>query len=71
MGPPGLQGLLDSMVAFTNRKYPELKVVEVGLPKKTATERLSSGEDVEQLDLGHFVIHAKVYCFDPYPIHLY
>ena len=32
IGPPGLQGLLDSMAVFTNKKYPELDVVEVGNP---------------------------------------
>ena len=32
IGPPGLQGLLDSMAVFTNKKYPELDVVEVGSP---------------------------------------
>ena len=30
MGPPGLQGLLDSMAVFTNKKYPEQCVIEVG-----------------------------------------
>lgn len=30
MGPPGLQGLLDSMAVFTNKKYPEQFVIEVG-----------------------------------------
>ena len=63
VGPPGLQGLLDSMTAFTNRKYPELKVIEVGQPMMV-TKRLSSG-DVEQIDLGHFVIHVKVFFLDP------
>ena len=32
IGPPGLQGLLDSMAVFTNKKYPELEVIEVGNP---------------------------------------
>ena len=30
VGPPGLQGLLDSMAVFTNKKYPEQCVIEVG-----------------------------------------
>jgi hypothetical protein len=30
LGPPGLQGLLDSMAVFTNKKYPEQFVIEVG-----------------------------------------
>jgi hypothetical protein len=30
VGPPGLQGLLDSMAVFTNKKYPEQSVIEVG-----------------------------------------
>ena len=30
MGPPGFQGLLDSMAIFTNKKYPEQCVIEVG-----------------------------------------
>ena len=32
IGPPGLQGLLDSMTIITNKRYPELTVVEVGTP---------------------------------------
>jgi hypothetical protein len=30
IGPAGLQGILDSMVAFTNRRYPVITVTEVG-----------------------------------------
>lgn len=49
VGPPGFQGLLDSMAVFTNKKYPEQCVVEVGRADGTGDHRKDVTIDLDYM----------------------
>ena len=51
MGPPGFQGLLDSMAVFTNKKYPEQCVIEVGRTDGTGVHRKDVTIELEYMTI--------------------
>jgi hypothetical protein len=49
-GPPGTQGLIDSMSTFINRRYPELIVVECGL---------MGDSSIHSFDVDNFIVAVR------------
>jgi len=53
IGPPGLRGLVDLMTPFTNRKYPELTVVEVGASTTSSPDAYACAESTSSSSEEH------------------
>eukprot|EP01041_Mallomonas_annulata_P003609 gene3609-7180_t len=47
VGPHGLQGIVDNMLPFVNRRYPEIEIVEIGG---------SNGRLSHKMDFGYFSV---------------
>ena len=49
IGPPGLRGLIETMTPFTNKKYPELDIIEVGSPVAGRDHRVDVMVELEYM----------------------